>query len=161
MQMKRDPVGSAVESKGVSPVSGESERKEPVAEAKAATRPDPEVAEKPVRRKFSAGYKLHILDLADECTESGSLGKLLRKEGLYSSTLSDWRRQREQGILRGLSPTKRGPKAPEPNPLLPEVEGLRKENKRLMKRLNKAELLLDVQKKISQLLGLEMIEGDN
>jgi transposase len=160
MQMKRDPVGSAVESKEGSLVSEESERKEPVAEA-TATRPDPEVAERAVRRKFSARYKLHILDLADKCMEPGSLGKLLRKEGLYSSALSDWRRQREQGILRGLSPAKRGPKAPEPNPLLPEVEQLRKENKRLMKRLNKAELLLDVQKKISQLLGLEAMEGDN
>jgi transposase-like protein len=119
------------------------------------------VAEKAGRRRFSATYKLRMLDLADKCTEPGSLGKLLRKEGLYSSTLSDWRRQREQGMLQGLSPAKRGPRAAEPNPLQPEVERLRKENRRLAKRLNKAELLLDVQKKISQLLGLEMIEGDN
>jgi transposase-like protein len=117
--------------------------------------------ERPTRRKFSAQYKLHILELADRCTEPGSLGKLLRKEGLYSSSLCEWRKQREQGVLHGLSPAKRGPRGEDPNPLLPEVVRLRKENQRLTKRLEKAELLIEVQKKISQLLGLESMEGSN
>ena len=91
--------------------------------------PDPEVAEKARRRKFSAEYKLRVLRLADSCTDPGSLGRLLRKEGLYSSNLTTWRRQRDQGILQGLKPAKRGRKPSEPNPLLPELEQLRKESK--------------------------------
>jgi transposase len=158
--MSKDPVAGAVEAKRVPLASVKGEHGETVADAR-GTRPDPEVAEKPRRRRFSAEFKRRILDLADKCTEPGSLGKLLRKEGLYSSTLSEWRLQRERGLLQGLSPARRGPAAPEPNPLLPELERLRKENKRLTKRLNQAELLLDVQKKISQLLGLETIEGGN
>ncbi len=124
----------------------------------AAARPNSEVVAKPRRRKFSAEYKLRILELADKCTEPGSMGKLLRQEGLYSSRLSQWRRQREQGSLQAFSAAKRGPKSVAPNPLLPEVERLRRENKQLAKRLKQAELLIDVQKKISQLLGLDEIE---
>ena len=129
--------------------------------AAAAARPDPEVVEKPRRRKFSAEYKLRILELADQCTEPGSIGKLLRQEGLYSSRLSQWRRQREQGSLHAFHASKRGPKSARPNPLLPEVERLRKENRQLAKRLKQAELLIEVQKKISKLLELGEIEGSN
>jgi len=110
------------------------------------------------RRKFSAEYKLRILRVADTCTDPGSIGRLLRKEGLYSSNLTTWRRQRDQGILQGLKPAKRGRKPSEPNPLLPELEQLRKENERLVKRLKRAELIIDVQKKVSQMLGLETPE---
>jgi transposase-like protein len=139
---------SALESSG-------SERSEPKGAGRVLVAPDPEVPEKAMRRKFSAEYKLRILRLADSCTTPGSLGRLLRKEGLYSSNLTTWRRQRDQGILQGLKPAKRGRKPSEPNPLLPELEQLRKENERLVKRLKQAELIIDVQKKVSQMLGLE------
>jgi transposase-like protein len=109
--------------------------------------PDPEVPEKPTRRRFTAEYKLRILHLADACNEPGSVGALLRREGLYSSHLTMWRRQRERGALDGLKPKKRGRKADERNPLLPEVERLRKENEQLTKRLKQAELIIEVQKK--------------
>jgi transposase len=132
----------------------EGKRSEPKGAGKAPAAPDPEVAQKAVRRKFSAEYKLRILRLADRCTDPGSLGRLLRREGLYSSNLTTWRRQRDQGILQGLKPAKRGRKPSEPNPLVPELEQLRKENARLVKRLKRAELIIDVQKKVSQLLGI-------
>lgn len=138
--------------------SSEGERGEPKGAGRALAGPDPEVPEKAMRRKFSAEYKLRILRLADSCTHPGSLGRLLRKEGLYSSNLTTWRRQRDQGILQGLKPAKRGRKPSEPNPLLPELEQLRKENERLVKRLKRAELIIDVQKKVSQMLGLETPE---
>ena len=117
---------------------------------------DPEVLEKPTRRRFTAEYKLHILREAEACTELGCVGALLRREGLYSSHLNTWRRQREEGMLDGLQPKKRGRKASERNPLLPEVEQLRKENERLTQRLKQAELIIDVQKKISQVLEMPM-----
>ncbi len=107
------------------------------------------MVDKPSRRKFSVEYKLHILELADKCAEPGSLGRLLRQEGVYSSSLSKWRRQRAQGILRGLSSSKRGAKPAEPNPLTSEVQRLQKENRRLSKKLQKAELLIEVQKNFS------------
>lgn len=138
--------------------SSEGERSEPKGVGRALAAPDPEVPEKARRRKFSAEYKLRILRLADSFTHPGSLGRLLRKEGLYSSNLTTWRRQRDQGIFQGLKPAKRGRKPSEPNPLLPELEQLRKENERLVKRLKRAELIIDVQKKVSQMLGLETPE---
>jgi len=136
----------------------EGERSEPQGAVRVPDAPDPEVPEKPRRRKFSAQYKLRVLQLADSCTEPGSLGRLLRREGLYSSNLTTWRRQRDKGILQGLQPVKRGRKPREPNPLLPELERLRKENVRLEKRLKRAELIIEVQKKVSQMLGIEPCE---
>jgi len=112
-----------------------------------------EVLEKPTRRHFTAEYKLRIIREADACTESGCVGALLRREGLYSSHLNTWRRQREEGMLDGLQPKKRGRKTSERNPLLSEVNRLRKENEQLTQRLKQAELIIDVQKKISQVLG--------
>jgi transposase len=137
----------------------EGERSEPQGAVRVPDAPDPEVPEKARRRKFSVEYKLRILQLADSCTDPGSLGSLLRREGLYSSNLTTWRRQRDKGILQGLQPVKRGRKPSEPNPLLPEVEKLRKENERLEKRLKRAELIIEVQKKVSQILGIEPFEG--
>lgn len=131
------------------------ERSEPRGAVRVPDAPDPEVAEKPGRRKFSAHCKLRILQPADGCTTPGSLGRLLRREGLYSSNLTTWRRQRDKGILQALQPVKRGRKPSEPNPLLPELEKLRKENVRLEKRLKRAELIIEVQKKASQMLGIE------
>lgn len=122
--------------------------------------PNPEVLERPKRRTYTVDYKLKILKEADMAAESGGIGALLRREGLYSSTLQTWRRQREKGELAGLSPKKRGPKSVKENPLAKKVSELEKKNKRLQKRLNNAELLLDIQKKISQLTGIPLQRED-
>ena len=111
-------------------------------------RAKPEVNEKPVRRHFTAEYKARILDEADRCTEPGQLGELLRREGLYSSHLTNWRRQREEG----LSPKRRGRK-PIPNKKeRQELERLRRENKRLAEQLRQAQIIIDIQKKVSEML---------
>jgi len=116
--------------------------------------PDPEVSEKKPRRKFTGKYKLEILEKADKCTEPGQIGVLLRKEGLYFSNLSTWRKQRENGLLESMSPKKRGRKAKEKNPLTSKVAGLERENERLRKKLRKVEVIIEVQKKISEILGI-------
>lgn len=118
--------------------------------------PNPEVPDKAVRRRFTAEYKLRILTLADACTESGSLGALLRREGLYASNLNTWRQQRERGVLSALTPKKRGRKESGRDPLITENEKLRKENERLTNRLRQAEIIIDVQKKVSQILGIPL-----
>ena len=122
--------------------------------------PDPEVVPKAKRRKFSAEYKRRILDEADSCTEPGQIGALLRREGLYSSHLTTWRRQRDRGLIQALSPKKRGRKRKDE--LEREVARLQRENARLQARLEQAEMIIDVQKKLSQLLGLtrNTIESD-
>ena len=117
---------------------------------------DPEVSAKASRRRFTAEYKLGILKSADSCTEPGSLGALLRREGLYSSNLNTWKRQRDQGILSGLSPKKRGRKESGRDPLLAENDKLRKENDHLAHRLRQAEIIIDIQKKASQILGIPL-----
>lgn len=114
------------------------------------TIPDPEVLPKAERRRFSAEYKRRILQEADACTSPGEIGAWLRREGLYSSHLTTWRRQREHGEWRGLAPVKRGPK---PDPQAAEIARLRRENERLQARLAQAETVIEVQKKLSQLLG--------
>ena len=118
--------------------------------------PDPEVVATPTRRRFTAAEKLRILKLADACTAVGSLGALLRAEGLYSSHLTTWRRQRTEGVLSALTPQKRGRKVSAQHPLRTENETLRKENTRLSTRLKQAELIIDVQKKVSELLGIPL-----
>ena len=118
--------------------------------------PDPEVAATPTRRRFTAENKLRILKLADACTAVGSLGALLRAEGLYASNLTTWRRQRTEGVLSALTPQKRGRKASAQHPLRAENETLRKENARLSTRLKQAELIIDVQKKVSEILGIPL-----
>ncbi len=122
--------------------------------------PDPEVTGKPVRRKFSAEYKLKILAEADRCTKPGQIGALLRREGLYSSHLSEWRRKRLEGTLVSLSPRKRGPK-PEKNPLADEVARLKREVERLKTKLAQAETVIDVQKKVSGLLGIDPVSPES
>lgn len=121
-----------------------------------AAPPNPEVTAKAARRRFTAEYKLRVLTLADACNEPGDLGKLLRREGLYASNLKTWRSQRDHGVLSALSPKKRGRKESVRNPLHAENERLRKENERLSNRLRQAELIIDVQKKISQILGIPL-----
>ena len=122
-----------------------------------ATIPDPEVPEKPKRRHFTAEYKRSIVAQAEACRDDGAIGALLRREGLYSSHLTTWRRQKEQGELEALAPKKRGRKSTA-NPLAEENQHLRKENARLSRRLEQAELIIDVQKKVSALLGISLPE---
>ena len=113
--------------------------------------PDPEVVAKAERRRFSAEYKRRILQEAETCTQPGEVGALLRREGLYSSHLTTWRQQRRRGELQGLTPAKRGRKA---DPQAAEIARLQRENERLKAQLARAELIIDVQKKLSQMLGL-------
>jgi transposase-like protein len=116
-------------------------------------RPNPEVAARPTRRRFTAEYKQRILVEADRAKATpGATGALLRREGLYSSHLVDWRRTRAAGIRQALTPQPRGPK-PTQSPLVEENAQLRRENQRLTEHLRKAELVIDVQKKVAALLG--------
>jgi transposase len=117
--------------------------------------PDPEVSEKKQRRRFTAEYKLRILQEAGQCAEPGQLGALLRREALYSSHLTTWRRQREEGTLQGLSPKKRGRKAKPADPSAERIAKLEKENLRLTLNLRKAEIIIEAQKKISEILGID------
>jgi len=136
------------------------ERAESVGEKRTA--PSPEVLEKPVRRRFTVEYKLRMLAEADACSEPGMLGELLRREGLYSSHLSTWRRQRDEGALAGLAPKRRGRKPKPKNPFAGENEQLRRENQRLKEKLRQAELIIDVQKKVSEMLNipLKTLDGE-
>jgi transposase len=118
--------------------------------------PSSEVVERPRRRRFSAEYKQRILREADEARASGkdgAVGALLRREGLYSSHLASWRQQRERGELAGLAPKKRGRKAKKRNPLAAENERLQRELARLEGDLEKARIVIEVQKKVAALLG--------
>jgi transposase len=121
--------------------------------------PDPEVVPQAKRRRFNAKYKLRILEEADACSQPGEIGALLRREGLYSSYLTAWRRQREQGQLDGLSPKKRGRKPSIDEALAKELDALKRENQRLESRLQQAETIIEVQKKLSGLLGLTLNEN--
>ena len=122
--------------------------------------PSQEVLEKPERRRFTVEDKSRILDEADACTESGQLGDLLRREGIYSSYLTSWRRQRDQGVQAGLTPKRRGRKGKSKNPLADEVARLQRNNNRLEKKLRQAELIIDVQKKVSEILGIPIQNED-
>jgi transposase-like protein len=119
-----------------------------------AVAPDPEVPEQKPRRSFTAGYKLRMLQAADACSQPGQIGELLRREGLYFSHLTTWRRQRDQGLLNALSPKKRGRKNIPANPLAPRVAQLEKQNQQLELKLRQAELIIEAQKKISEILGI-------
>jgi transposase len=121
--------------------------------------PDPEVVERGVRRRFPGAYKLRVLKEAEACSEPGQLGALLRREGLYSSHLTTWRRQAEQGTLEALSPRRRGPKGQKPNPLSKRVDVLEKENRHLRHQLKQAEMIIEVQKKISEMFHLSPEEN--
>jgi transposase len=134
------------------------ERTESVGEERAT--PSPEVLEKPVRRRFTVEDKAKILAEADACSEPGMLGELLRREGLYSSHLTTWRRQRDEGALAGLTPKRRGRKAKPRNPLADEVTRLQRENQRLKEQLRQAELIIDVQKKVSEMLNIPLKTPD-
>jgi transposase len=121
--------------------------------------PDPEVVAKAKRRRFTADYKQQILAKADAAAEHGGIGALLRGEGLYSSHLTKWRRERAASIRQGLEPRKRGPKSKR-NLLTEENQKLQRANERLTEQLRKAEIIIDVQKKVGALLGWPIPEPE-
>lgn len=123
--------------------------------SQSTTLPNPEVREKAQRRIYTAEYKLRILQETDNCPE-GQIGAILRREGLYSSHLTTWRRQRQAGQLAALRDDKRGRKAVAANPLSAEVERLQRENQRLTQQLAQAELIIEIQKKVSRLLNITL-----
>lgn len=108
------------------------------------------------RRRFPAEYKLKVLRESDDCKESGEIGALLRREGLYWSNLTNWRKQRERGELSGLTAKRRGPKRREKNPLAERVRELERDNARLKRRAERAEGIVELQKKVSEILGIEL-----
>lgn len=121
--------------------------------------PDPEVVPKVRRRRFTAEYKLRILREADACTKPGQIGALLRREGLYSSHLSEWSRRRDKGFLTAAGETRRGRKAKPVDPSAKRVAELERENRRLSEKLRKAEIIIDFQKKVQALLNLQDPDG--
>ena len=148
---------SALPSAGRSEVERSETERSPVdgkagVQTPAVVRPNPEVVAKAKRRRFTAGYKQEILTKADAAAGHGGIGALLRREGLYSSHLGKWRRERAASIQQGLEPRKRGPKSKR-NPLAEENQKLQRANERLTDQLRKAEIIIDVQKKVGALLG--------
>ena len=126
-----------------------------------ASIPDPEVSAYPKRRRFAAAYKARVVEEAEGCTEPGEIGALLRREGLYSSQLSKWRKLYRAGALKALRDDKRGRKATK-HPLEDENARLRKHNERLSRRLEQAETIIEIQKKVATMLGvpLNSVEAD-
>ncbi len=151
----------AVESRSAENIGQEGIRRPTVVAPPVAA--NPEVSDRPRRRTFTAQEKLSILKEADQATGSGAIGAILRRHGLYSSALSDWRRQRDAGTLGALTPARRGPKPSEANPLSAELAGALRENAQLKRRLERAEGIIVVQKKLADLLGIPLapIEPDS
>ena len=123
-------------------------------------RADPEVSAQATRRRFSADYKRQIVHEADKCTQPGELGALLRREGLYSSSLSVWRRQRDAGELTGLRPSRRGRKARSKDARDQRIAELERLTRRLEAQLARAETVIAIQKKVSTLLGIPLMSPD-
>ena len=119
-----------------------------------------EVVAKAKRRRFTAQYKRDMIRRVEACTEPGAIGALLRGEGLFSSHLTAWRRERKEGELAALEPKKRGPKAKSVDPRDIENAALRQELAKATARAQRAELLVEIQKKLSTLLGLELPKID-
>jgi transposase-like protein len=156
--------GSAVAERSEGSPPGEPKRSGATAEAGAAagssSRPDSEVVAKAKRRTFSTEYKIRILEEVDAAALTpGGVGALLRREGLYSSHLTSWRRDRQAGILEAMKPRKRGPRS-ECNPMEEEVQKLRRQVGQLTEKLRKAEIIIDVQKKVAALLGNPIPDPD-
>jgi transposase-like protein len=124
------------------------EKKNPVALSQPRAVPDPEVPEKASRRKFTAEYKLRILREVESCTQPGQLSALLRREGLYSSSITLWRKQAHEGLI----PKRRGPSAQKSDPRTRRIAELEKQNETLVRKLKQAELIIEVQKKVAHLL---------
>lgn len=123
------------------------------------SRPDPEVTARPKRRRFSVAYKARIVRAAEACTVSGEVGALLRREGLYSSQLSRWRQAMREGALAGVA-KKRGRKKDPDTELRQRLRNLERENLNLKRQLERAETVIEVQKKLSEMLGIPL-ETDN
>lgn len=123
--------------------------------------PDPEVPEKAQRRQYSAEYKLRILAEVDHASQPGAIGQILRREGLYSSHLITWRRQRDEGALMALGPRQRGRKAKVINPLARKVAELEAKNRKLEKRLHEAQIIIEFQKKVADVLGIPLSRPEN
>lgn len=131
-----------------------------MASAVVPTAPEVEVLAKAERRRFTAEYKREILKQADACTKRGELGALLRREGLYSSLLATWRAACRRGELAGLVPRRRGPKGKVRDIRDKRIGELERENRRLKRRAARAEALVEVQKQLSELLGIDLPESD-
>lgn len=144
LEMNNNPLDKAVD--------GDSKRARR-ANGETPSLPDPEVEVKAGRRRFTVQYKLSILEQADQCEHSGDIGALLRREGLYSSHLSTWRRLRREGTLEGLGSRQRGPKRDVAAVEQREITRLQKQVSRLEDELDKAHTIIDVQKKLSALLS--------
>ena len=120
-----------------------------------------EFFDRPRRRRFTAADKLRILGETDRAADTGGIGAILRREGLYSSALTEWRRQRDAAALGALSPARRGPKTAPANPLAGELAALQRDNARLARRLARAEAIIDLQKKVAELLGIQLAPSDD
>src|SRR5271156_5826330 len=121
----------------------------------------PEMSDRPRRRTFTAQTKLRVLAETDGAAGIGGVGAILRREGLYSSTLTDWRRQRDSGALGALTPTKRGPKPAVRSPLAAELAQAKRENAHLGRRLERAEAIIEIQKNVAALLGIPLATPDS
>ena len=143
---------------GAGDAGAEEGRRPTVVPAPPATAP--ELSDRPRRRTFSAQTKLRVLAEIDGAADVGGIGAILRREGLYSSSLTDWRRQRDSGVLGALMPAKRGPKPTTRNPLAAELAQARRENARLGRRLEHAEAIIEIQKKVAALLGIPLATPD-
>lgn len=165
--MNRNSVGVVSVRAGAGAERSVGERSEPQrsgapvpAGALSVSRPDPEVVAKPQRRSYTAEYKLRILREAEAAAVTrGAVGALLRREGLYSSLLVNWRRERAQGMREALTPQRRGPKSKR-NPMAEEMQKLQRQNARLNEELRKAHIIIDVQKKVAALLGHPLPDED-
>jgi transposase len=152
--------GPVCGAEGPGRTEGNGQSTEAVVRPRCSAIPDPEVSARPQRRRFSADYKARIVEEAEGCTEAGETGSLLRREGLYSSQLSMWRSQYRSGALQALRDDKRGRKATK-HPLEDEVAQLRKHNERLSRRLEQAETIIEIQKKVATMLGIPLNSVEN
>jgi transposase len=140
---------------GAAPDSGEPPR---VVAAPAAA--SPELSPRPKRRTFTAAEKLRILAETDRAADTGGIAAILRREGLYSSALTDWRRQRDAGAFEALKPLKRGPKAAPTNPLSAALAQANREKAQLQRQLEQAQTIIEIQKKVASLLGITLATSD-
>ena len=145
--------GTPGETEGARRATGVSPGAASAAEAAPPTAAETEVVAKAQRRRFTAEYKRRILREADRATTPGAIGALVRREGLYSSHLTAWRAARDRGELEGLAPKKRGPKAEPPDPREKKIVEQEREISKWRKRAERAEALVEVQKKLATLLG--------
>src|SRR3954469_11591830 len=121
----------------------------------------PELTDRPRRRIFTAADKLRIRAETDRAADTGGISAILRREGLYSSALTDWRRQRAAGVFDALTPARRGRKTAAVNPLAAEMAGWQRDTARLTRRLAHAEAIIEVKKKVAELLGLPLTPSDD